>query len=1079
VDVSDSDPTPGATAEPTGPEVATEILTFLIADVRGYTRFTQEHGDEAAGRLAARFAVIVRDVVEFQRGRLLELRGDEALVVFSSARQAIRAAVDLQVRFVGETTRDPSLPFRVGIGLDAGEAVPVEGGYRGGALNLAARLCSQAGPGEVLATQEVVHLARKIDGIRYTDRAPLQLKGMAQPVRAVIVRPEDSDPVAELTALARSSAPPVRRSYWRRNKTATAAVAIVVLAAVIVPVAMRRGGAGSSSSGLPAIGVDSAGAIDLHGGSIGSQLQLGTRPNQIAAGFDALWVTNSDDGTVAKIDPQKKSVIQRIPVGTDPTGIATGAGAVWVANSDGRSVDRINPGTNTVVKSIPVGNGPIGLAASSRGVWVANSLDDTVARIDPRTDKVVGVVAVPGGTPTALAIGFDSVWVANATDGTVSRIDLSTNRLTSTLRVGNGPRGIAVAKDGVWVSNSLDGTVARLDPATGSVTATRKVGADPGTIVEADGALWVADEFGGAVTRIDPRDLSVRTIVTGSAPAGLAVLGGSLWATTRTAPTTHRGGTLTLVSSRDNGTDIDTIDPSGVGASYPVLTYVYDGLLGYKRVGGVDGSTVVPDLATSIPTPTAGGTVYTFQLRRGLHYSDGTPVLARDVPHGIERMFAVGSTIAQPTLQSVVGAPACVQQPTRCDLSKGIVADDAARTVTFHLSQPDPDFLYQLSGPGPVVVPSSLPPHDVGATPAPGTGPYVIADFERGKRLELARNPHFTPWSAAQPAGYPDRIVWTETPSLKTAKAQEQALQQDIAAVEQGKADALFDEVPKSMLDPITTQYTQLAHFWTYRGPWSMYLNVHVPPFNDVRVRRALAFAVDRNEAAKVYPIGAVPSCQTLVPNFSGYQPYCPYTIEPGDSGAWTAPDLATAQQLVEASGTKGTPVTVWTWDYFKDESKYVGSVLQSLGYPTTVKVIGGTGDAGFGAFWTYVADSRNRAQASGYWDQQNDPWTGGLTNLLTCGQFVPDDPTGMKNQNTAEFCDPAVDHLIAEATAEQSSNPAAATALWTDVDRALVDKAPVIPLVIPQDLDLVSPRVRNYQHSPVWGILLDQLWVQ
>ena len=646
-------------------------------------------------------------------------------------------------------------------------------------------------------------------------------------------------------------------------------------------------------------------------------------------------------------------------------------------------------------------------------------------------------------------------------------------------RVGNGPSGIAVTKDGVWVANSLDGTVARLDPVTGSVTATRKVGAGPGTLVEADGALWVADEFAGTVTRIDPRNLSVRTIVTGSAPAGLAVMRGSLWATTRAAPTTHRGGTLTLVSSRDNGNDIDTIDPAMGGSSYPVLTYVYDGLVGYKRVGGVDGSAVVPDLATSIPTPTAGGTVYRFQLRRGLHYSDGAPVLARDVPHSIERMFAVGSTIGQPTLQSVVGAPACVQDPKTCDLSKSIVADDSDQTVTFHLSQPDPDFLFQLSGPGPAVVPSSLPTHDVGTTPAPGTGPYVIAAFDRGKRLELRRNSRFTPWSAAQPSGYPDRIVWTETPSAKTHAAAERALEHNIGDVEQGKADYLLDDVPKSMLDPIATQYTQLAHLYAYRGPWGMYLNVQVPPFNDVRVRQALAFAVDRKQVARLYPDLADPTCQALVPNFSGYQPYCPYTVDAGPAGAWTAPDLGMARSLVAQSQTKGTPVTIWTFVDFKAPSEYVASVLRSLGYPTTVKQLGGTGDEGFSTFWKYVDDSRNRAQASGYWDQASDPWPGQLTNLLSCNAFVPNDPTGMKNSNTAGFCDPSVDRLIAEATNKQSSDPAAATALWTQVDRALVEKAPVIPLVIPEALDLVSPRVRNYQHNPLWGMLLDQVWIQ
>ncbi len=152
------------------------IRTFLIADVRGYTRFTQERGDEAAGKLAAKFAAVARKGVEARGGVVIELRGDEALAVFSSARQAIRAALFLQELFLEESMADPSLPLLVGIGLDAGEAVEVEAGYRGGALNLAARLCAIAGPGEVLASGEVTHLARRTEGVRYEDRGAVQLK---------------------------------------------------------------------------------------------------------------------------------------------------------------------------------------------------------------------------------------------------------------------------------------------------------------------------------------------------------------------------------------------------------------------------------------------------------------------------------------------------------------------------------------------------------------------------------------------------------------------------------------------------------------------------------------------------------------------------------------------------------------------------------------------------------------------------------------------------------------------------------------------------------------------------------------
>jgi class 3 adenylate cyclase/tetratricopeptide (TPR) repeat protein len=174
---------------PAAPEerLESEVLTFLFADVRNYTRFTQEQGDEAAARLAAKFAAVARDVLSAHGGELLELRGDEVLAVFSSARQALRSAIELQERLARESHADPSLPLAAGIGLDSGEAVLVEGGYRGGALNLGARLCGLAAAGEVLASEAVIHLARRVEGLEYSERGLVQLKGLTAPVKVMQV----------------------------------------------------------------------------------------------------------------------------------------------------------------------------------------------------------------------------------------------------------------------------------------------------------------------------------------------------------------------------------------------------------------------------------------------------------------------------------------------------------------------------------------------------------------------------------------------------------------------------------------------------------------------------------------------------------------------------------------------------------------------------------------------------------------------------------------------------------------------------------------------------------------------------
>jgi serine/threonine-protein kinase len=187
--------------ESTTPDGTGDINIFLIADIRGYTSFTQSQGDAAAALLAGTFAGICRDIVEAHGGSLLELRGDEALCVFRSARAAVAAAVELQDDFVKRAVNDPDTPLLVGIGLDVGEALAVEGGYRGGALNLAARLCSQAGPGEILASQSVVHLAGQQHGISYADRGEVRLKGLREPVQVIRVTGSD-DAMAKLAGAA-------------------------------------------------------------------------------------------------------------------------------------------------------------------------------------------------------------------------------------------------------------------------------------------------------------------------------------------------------------------------------------------------------------------------------------------------------------------------------------------------------------------------------------------------------------------------------------------------------------------------------------------------------------------------------------------------------------------------------------------------------------------------------------------------------------------------------------------------------------------------------------------------------------
>lgn len=172
---------------------ASAIRAFLIADIRGFTGFTAEHGDEAAARLAGKLADTAEEVAASRDGAVLELRGDEVLAVFSSARGALWAAVDLLTRWERARRESVEATIPIGIGLDSGEAVPIKGGYRGAALNRAARLCALAGPGEVLASEGILHLAGKVDGLLYTSRGAIQLKGFADPVQVFEILPSETE----------------------------------------------------------------------------------------------------------------------------------------------------------------------------------------------------------------------------------------------------------------------------------------------------------------------------------------------------------------------------------------------------------------------------------------------------------------------------------------------------------------------------------------------------------------------------------------------------------------------------------------------------------------------------------------------------------------------------------------------------------------------------------------------------------------------------------------------------------------------------------------------------------------------
>lgn len=340
--------------------------------------------------------------------------------------------------------------------------------------------------------------------------------------------------------------------------------------------------------------------------------------------------------------------------------------------------------------------------------------------------------------------------------------------------------------------------VSRVDPSTLAVKSVITVGSGPAAPAAGRGAVWVADQYSGTVSRIDPRrDRVASSVAVGGAPTSLTFDGGRLWVGVPAVGGSHRGGTLVIVTPGPlTSPQISnlTSDPAFyTSANNPQFTgLTWDALVTFQQSTGAGGVRLVPDLAVSIPTPTDGGRTYAFRVRPGIRYSDGQPLLAGDFRRGVQRLFADRSP-GTLVYADLVGAGACMRDPDGCNLSQGIVTNDAKGTVAFHFTEPDPEFLDQLtefafSAPAPPGTPDREP----GQRTVPGTGPYKIASNSPAE-IRFVRNPYFREWShAAQPVGNPNEIVWQSAPSLQAA----------VTAVEQGRADWLEGSPPLRRVPP-------------------------------------------------------------------------------------------------------------------------------------------------------------------------------------------------------------------------------------------------------------------------------------
>jgi len=565
------------------------------------------------------------------------------------------------------------------------------------------------------------------------------------------------------------------------------------------------------------------------------------------------------------------------------------------------------------------------------------------------------------------------------------------------------------------------------------------------------------------------RTRPLRTLSLGAAIAALAVVaaacGGSSNSSTPSQSAAHAGGTFTILANSAFG----VADPAQnyTLEEWQLLIDTHDGLVSFAKVGGVPGTKIVPDLATSIPTPTNGGKTYLFHIRHGIKFSNGQTLKPSDFVTTFERQF----TVPGPTsfYSSIVGASKCSTKG--CDLAKsgGVIANDSAYTLTINLTAPDPELMDQLSLPFAMAVPAGTSPKLTGNNVPPGTGPYMWKSYNPNTAAVLVRNPHFHVWSAqAQPAGYPNEII--EKYGLLVSD--------EVTQVLNGQANEVFDgdQIPADQLSTLNSpKYAGQIHVNTLTADWYFALNTRRPPFNNVLARQAINYAANRTAYVKIAggPSLAVPTCQILPPNFPAYAAYCPYTSGSNHTH-WTAPDIAKAKQLVQQSHTAGMKVVVDSTNdqVGKSLAEQMVSDLNAIGYKASTQLLASS------IQYPFVQNSSNSGKWNVGWSAwyQDYPAPSDFLNvLLGCGSIHPGSDA---SPNIAAYCDQATQSKISQAEAMGATNPSGAAALWTQVDHADTNAAPWVDMYNPKQIDVLSHNVHGYSWNPQWYILIDRLYL-
>ena len=410
--------------------------------------------------------------------------------------------------------------------------------------------------------------------------------------------------------------------------------------------------------------------------------------------------------------------------------------------------------------------------------------------------------------------------------------------------------------------------------------------------------------------------------ITAITASGVTACGGTKSQTAGNSATAGKGADINVTMTSFP----DYVDPqlSYTVEGWEVLWNTYVPLLTYRHQKGDPGTNVVPGLAKDMPEISPDGKTYKLTLRPNMKYSDGTPIKASDFTYAIKRLFKADSG-GSVFYEDIVGATDFAED--KSDTISGIVADDASGDITITLDKPNGTFTNVLGLTFAAPVPPSTPiDKDATNNPPPSSGPFMISRVDAPNSLVMERNPQF---KTVEDAGATevtdaqvDKIIVTQN---KNNSAQ-------VTGVEQNTIDYMQSPPDADRLSEVKAKFSDRFRLENSINTYYFWMNNKTAPFNDVRVRQAINYAIDPEALNRVFGGRLHPTQQILPPGMPGYDEFKMY---PG-------PNMDKAKQLLAEANPADKDITVWTDDEpdRKRIGEYYHDLLNELGFNAQLKVI-------------------------------------------------------------------------------------------------------------------------------------------